>query len=259
MPATEWGWSITDEELSAWTLHSDAHLFVVNKPGLVVCHPSKHGPRSSLVGACREFLKVDTVHLPSRLDRETSGVVVLALDPEWGSRLQKAIQLRQVTKTYHAVLDGVLTGEWTVDAPIGRAPDALVVIRQAVRDEGQPSVTRFIPLKTNGRRTLVRVEPATGRLHQIRVHASSIGHPVTADKIYGADERFFLRFIEKGFTPELARHLPLRRHALHASRLVFHLDEQELEFNAPFPRDLQTFCEQEELMTRDTTAIETLG
>jgi 23S rRNA pseudouridine1911/1915/1917 synthase len=101
---------IEPPELASWILHEDERLLVVNKPGDVVCHPSKHGPWSSLVGAAREHLGLDRVHLVFRLDRETSGVVVLAKDPRMASRLQTAMQDRRVGKRYLAVLTGRNTG-----------------------------------------------------------------------------------------------------------------------------------------------------
>jgi 23S rRNA pseudouridine1911/1915/1917 synthase len=244
MPATEWGWQITPDELESWILpHPDPRLIVINKPGLIVCHPSKHGPWSSLIGACREYLGVERLHMPSRLDRETSGVVVLSRDPALGSQLQTAIQNRQVHKTYIAILDGALEAPRTVDQPIGRDVHSAITVRQWIDAEhGASAETVFEPVCTNGRYTLAIVRPRTGRLHQIRVHASSMGHPVTADKLYGPDPSFFLEFIREGFTRNLARQLPLRRHALHALRIEF---SEVGAFAAPLAADLVEFCRQE--------------
>jgi len=94
MPLTDTGWLITPDELKSWILHEDEEVVVINKPGLVLCHPSKSGAWSSLVGACREYFGSDRLHMPSRLDRETSGVVVFARTQELGSLLQRAIQHR---------------------------------------------------------------------------------------------------------------------------------------------------------------------
>src|SRR5580704_15287924 len=99
---------IDPADFRSWILHEDEHLLVVNKPGDVVCHPSKAGPWSSLVGAAREYLGLPTMHLVFRLDRETSGVVVLAKDAATASRLQVAMQKRRVGKSYLAVLTGEL-------------------------------------------------------------------------------------------------------------------------------------------------------
>src|SRR5688572_13727234 len=235
MPQTGWGWQITPEELQSWTLHEDSDLLVLDKPGLVACHPSKHGPWSSPVGACREYMHLERVYLPSRLDRETSGVVVIAKNVETASRLQRGIQRRAVRKVYHAILCGELREPVHVDQPIARAVDALVGVRQGVVEGGQPAQTDFVPLGSSGRYTLVRVIPQTGRMHQIRVHAAWLGYPVAGDKIYGPDERLFLDFIQHGWTPHHEASLPIRRHALHASQWSF---ESELTFTAPPPADL---------------------
>src|SRR3954470_21148200 len=108
---------IAPAELPSWIIFEDERLLVVNKPGDVVCHPSKAGPWSSLVGALREYANLPTVHLIFRLDRETSGVVVLAKDPKTASRLQVAMQERKVGKTYLAILCGELAGPITVNQP----------------------------------------------------------------------------------------------------------------------------------------------
>jgi 23S rRNA pseudouridine1911/1915/1917 synthase len=217
MPLTSWGWEITPEEIAEWTLHEDSDLLVVNKPGLVVCHPSKHGPWSSLIGACREVLGVDRLHMPSRLDRETSGVVVFAKNAATASRLQTAIQRGDVHKEYHAILCGDLHEPVSVDQPIGGAAGSRVAVRRAVVAGGQSARTDFVPLAAAGGYTLARVRPHTGRMHQIRVHAAWLGHPVAGDKIYGPDETLFLEWITSGWTDRHESLLAIRRHALHAS------------------------------------------
>ncbi len=241
MPRTDWGWQITAEELSAWILQEDDEVLVVNKPGLVVCHPSKHGPWSSLIGACREYLGAETLHMPSRLDRETSGVVMFARTRELGSRLQKAVQARQVRKSYVAILEGTLREPARVDQPIGRALDSRVYLRQGVRADGQAARTFFEPLEWRGGYTLARVTTETGRLHQIRVHAAWLGHAVAGDKLYGPDEGLFLEFIEHGFTARLQAALPLERQALHADLMRFELEDRPMEFRAPLAADMAEF------------------
>jgi 23S rRNA pseudouridine1911/1915/1917 synthase len=239
MPATDWGWLVTADELESWILHHDGDLLVVNKPGRVVCHPSKHGPWSSLVGAAREYLGADRLHMPSRLDRETSGVVVLAKTPAMGSRLQVAIQRGRARKSYLAILDGRLPEPVTIDQPLGRDPSSAVFLRQWVVPGGQPSITEFIPLACAGGMTMARVRPRTGRLHQIRVHAAWLGCPVAGDKLYGPDERLFLEFIRHGWTQHLAAALPIERQALHAEEISFHLPSGDLTFRAPLAPDME--------------------
>lgn len=225
-----------------WILHEDDALLVVDKPALVVCHPSKAGPASSLVGAARIHTGLEVIHLVFRLDRETSGVVVLAKTPAMAGRLQKAMQRRSVGKSYLAILTGELKEETTVDQPLGEDTGSPVFIKTAVAAGARPSLTRFIPLSAAGGFTLARVEPATGRKHQIRAHARWLGHPLVGDKIYGPDDRLYLEFIETGWTPALAEKLLLPRHALHCEQIDLRAAGPDKVFRAPLPADLRSFC-----------------
>ena len=141
--------------------------------------------------------------------------------------------------------------EWdalTVDAPLlrqGTRLSSAIWLKQTIHPDGAPARTRLetvrrferSPQAGGGRFALVRARPETGRMHQIRVHLASTGHPVVGDKIYGPDEGCYLRFIETGWTPELARTLLLDHHALHAHRLTFEGRTVE----APWPDDLAAF------------------
>ena len=243
MPLTPEGWLIERAELESWILERTTDLLVVNKPPRIVCHPSTRGPWSSLVGACREYLGCDRLHMPSRLDRETSGVMVFALNQEAGRRLQRAVLKRRVRKTYLAILEGELRDCVTVDGPIGRDTQAAFFSRQAVTSDGQPAVTEFVPLEIRGAHTLVRAHPLTGRRHQIRVHAAHVGHPIVADKLYGPDPRLMLDLMANGFRAEDLSALPMTRHALHASEIVFATQLGEEAFSAPLAADMQEFWE----------------
>lgn len=243
VPLTGWGWLITPDELRAWALELTPDWLVVNKPALVVCHPSKHGPWSSLVGAAREWLGQAALHMPSRLDRETSGVVVLVRRRSLASAMQRAVQNGQARKSYLAILEGELKSETRVDLPIGRAAGSRVFLKQGVCAGGYPARTRFVPLERRGGRTLARVEPETGRLHQIRVHAAAIGHPVCGDKLYGPDETLFLEFLRYGSTEKHRRLLGAERQMLHAERIRFELPCGAVSFQAPVAADLSAFWE----------------
>lgn len=243
MPKTATGWLITPDELRQWILEETPDWLAVNKPAGVVCHPSKHGPWSSLVGAARQYLGEPVLHMPSRLDRETSGVVVLVRRRELASRMQRAIQAGRVRKRYLAVLEGVLESAREVDLPLGRAEGSHVFLKQVVRSDGRPARTRFVPLEHRAGRTLARIEPETGRLHQIRVHAAAIGHPVCGDKLYGPDELLFVEFIREGFTERMRELLGAERQMLHAEQLIFDLGSDSLHFYAPMAADMRAFWE----------------
>ena len=145
MPITDWGWEITEAELQSWIIQDDNDIILINKPALVVCHPSKKGPWSSLVGACRESLGYQRTHLIARLDRETSGIILLAKHRLAARHYQMALERRAVKKSYLAILEGSLDAPVDIDADIGKDPDSLVHSKSTVRTNGkrQPAQTRF--------------------------------------------------------------------------------------------------------------------
>jgi len=258
---------ISEAELRGWIVHEDEDVVVLNKPGDVVCHPSKAGPWSSLVGAVREGLGLAQVHLVFRLDRETSGVVVIAKTPSVASRLQRAMQERRVGKVYWAILTGELRESQTVDQPLGDDLSSPVFIKTAVRADGAVARTHFEPVAhaggeggakverapsgaagqagaSGGARgfTLARVVTETGRKHQIRAHAQWLGHSLVGDKIYGPDERCYLEFIDKGWNADLAAKLLLPRQALHCAEIDFRAAGLPQVFTAPLAEDMRAFA-----------------
>lgn len=235
---------ISPDELTGWILYEDERLLVVSKPGDVVCHPSKAGPWSSLVGAAREYTRLPTIHLVFRLDRETSGIVVLAKDAKMASRLQVAMQERQVGKTYRAILTGALRETVRVDQPLGDDLHSPVFVKTAVASDGKPAITLFTPeaIASDGRFTLARVVTESGRKHQIRAHAQWLGHFLVGDKIYGPDDRLYLEFIETGWTPRLAEKLLFPRQALHCAEIDLRPARIDHVFTAPLANDLKEFC-----------------
>lgn len=234
---------IAPEEIKSWVIYEDARLLVVNKPGDVVCHPSKAGPWSSLVGAAREYTGLPTMHLVFRLDRETSGVVVLAKDAKMASRLQTAMMERKAGKVYLAVMTGELTEAVTVDQPLGDDTASPVFIKSTVVAGGQAAVTHFTPLVAVNGFTLVRVVTETGRKHQIRAHAQWLGRSLVGDKIYGPDARLYLDFITTGWTPALEERLLLSRQALHCAEIDLRTVGAPAVFTAEMAKDLREFCQ----------------
>lgn len=236
---------IAAEELAAWRLADDEAVLAFNKPGDVVCHPSKAGPWSSLAGAVKEGCGLARAHLVFRLDRETSGVVLFAKDERWASILQRAMMARRVRKTYLAVLVGELAGAVAVDQPLGDDEHSPVYVKTTVRADGKEARSRFTPLVVAGGFTLAEVTIETGRKHQIRAHAQWLGYPVVGDKIYGPDARCYLEFIDHGWTPALAEKLLLERQALHCARIEIlggANGEGARGYRAPLAADLVAFC-----------------
>lgn len=218
----------TLEEFKSWIIKEDDDFLVLNKPGWMVCHPSKNGPMSSLVGAARVYLNdIETVHLISRLDRETSGIVVLAKHKKAASISQKAVEDKRVSKKYLAILHGVLEGSYMVTQPLAEDKDSAVVIKQTCavdRGSAKSAATIFKPLRFADKitpLTLCEVEILTGRKHQIRAHAKWIERELVGDKIYGPDDRIYLHFIEHGLSEDDLKLMLLPRQALHAYELDF--------------------------------------
>ncbi len=226
-------------------------LIAVDKPAGVLIHPSKpDGPRT-LWDELRELLAYEIatggqVSIINRLDRETSGVVLIAKDLAAARACATAMQAGQITKEYEAIVWGwPETDTFTVNAPIlrlGEKSSSKIWLKRAVHPAGAVAVTEFSVIErltlSGGRISRVRARPLTGRTHQIRVHLTHAGFPVVGDKIYGPDEEWYLRFVEGGWTDDMAKALWLPRHALHSARLALELDGVRHAWTSPLPADL---------------------
>lgn len=205
----------------------DDDFLVINKPAGLVCHPTKGDVYSSLISRVRLYLGGQETHLINRLDRETSGIVIVAKKLEAGSRLRKLWETGTVRKEYVAIVHGELRGPRIIDAPLGPDSDSRVAIKDRVRSDGLPAITQVYRLKTfvrsDGVFSLLRVVLLTGRKHQIRIHLSHVGHPIVGDKIYGGDENLYLEFVEGRLTPEQRKRLITEYHCLHAAHVGFEI------------------------------------
>jgi 23S rRNA pseudouridine1911/1915/1917 synthase len=217
----------------------------------LLVHPSKPDGTATLWAELRHLLAFEVaaggqISIVNRLDRETSGIVLVAKTTAAAREFGLCMQARRVTKEYHAIVWG--WPDWEskkVNAPIvrqGEVEQSKIYLKQTIHSSGAEAMTEFEVLRrfrkhtTNGESfSLVKAHPLTGRTHQIRVHLASLGHPIVGDKIYGPDENFYLGFIETGWTDELAAKLLLERHALHASRM--RIDERH-DWSSPLPLDL---------------------
>ena len=230
---------------------------VVNKPAPLQIHPSKPSDAGlTLWDGLRELLSYELVNggqvsIVNRLDRETSGVVLIAKNAASARLFGKAMMRRQMHKTYLAIVHGWPDWETTqLDAPIlrqGEVRESRIWVKQCVHEDGVPCETEFRVLRRweqgpGSRFALVEARPLTGRMHQIRVHLSHLGLPIVGDKIYGLDESCYLDFIETGWTATLAARLLLPRQALHSAVLDVDAPDVKLRWEASMTEDLARFC-----------------
>lgn len=197
-------------------LFEDEYLIALEKSGNLPTSPSGKYWENCLVHVAQKELRLPRLYAVHRLDRETSGVNLLAKTAEAAGKLGDTFSQGRVDKEYVAVLRGSLaTRSVYVSAPLGDDPAGEIRIRQTARRDGRAAVTRFTLLAHLPGASLVRIEPATGRTHQIRVHALLIGHPVWGDKLYGRSDAEFLASVKAPRQKDESRHL------LHATRLRF--------------------------------------
>jgi 23S rRNA pseudouridine1911/1915/1917 synthase len=218
-------------------IFEDADLLVVCKPAGLVCHPTKNGEHSSLIGRARLYFSssgpepptrtLKTPFLVNRLDRETSGVVLIAKNAKTAGELGKILEGRAVQKEYLAIVHGHLREDHgLIDAPLGRDPRSVVAVKDCARPDGTPAQTEFFverrflhaaPAAVSALPfSLVRILPQTGRKHQIRIHLALLGHPIVGDKLYGGDEDCYLALAQNRLTDSQRVRLIFANQALHA-------------------------------------------
>jgi 23S rRNA pseudouridine1911/1915/1917 synthase len=227
-------------------LHEDDDVLVVDKPAGLVCHPTKGDEWSSLIGRVRLHLGHAEGRLVNRLDRETSGVVLIAKHRESASELGTLIAREAVDKSYVAIVHGYVDGVRVIDAPLGRDEQSPVAIKDCVRSDGAPARTRIVgarPFERDGESfSTLEIAPETGRKHQIRIHLAHIGHPIVGDKLYGHDEQCYLRFVSGALTDDDRRVLRLPYHALHAQQLSLVWRGRPWSWHATLPAMLRDFA-----------------
>jgi 23S rRNA pseudouridine1911/1915/1917 synthase len=228
-------------------VHEDARMLVIDKPSGLPVHASAKFYFNTLTRVLGErFPDEPELQICHRLDRETSGCLVVARDREAAAFLKRAISNKdKTTKEYVAVVHGQPPWETeaVLDTPlrISTEQDAtrLATVRVIPGPGGAPSMTRVRVERRGERFALVRCRLVTGRQHQIRVHLAHAGFPIVGDKIYTHGDDAFIDYCEEGLTPELAELFILPRHALHASRIIVpHPEGGSITAEAPLPADM---------------------
>ena len=239
------------EDIALDVLYEDAQVIVVNKaPGLVV-HPGAGNPRGTLVNALLhrdpDLSALPRAGIVHRLDKDTSGVMVIARTPEAHTALVDQLSARRVHRQYLAVVVGALVSGGTANAPIDRHPrDRL---RMAVREDGREAITHFRLRERFRAHTLLECRLETGRTHQIRVHMGHLKHPIVGDPLYGGPLK-----LPRGASEEMIATLRgFRRQALHAETLEFAhpVTGEPVRTSAPMPADMQALVDALRLDTRE--------
>jgi 23S rRNA pseudouridine1911/1915/1917 synthase len=233
--------ALAPEAMALDIRYEDADVIVVNKPAGLTVHPGAGQPAGTLQNALlhhdAELAKIPRAGIVHRLDKDTSGVMVVARSLRAHTALVEQLQARDMHRQYVAVVYGSMIAGGSVDAPIGRHPrDRL---RQAIVAEpgGKPAVTHYRVRERFRAHTLIECRLETGRTHQIRVHMAHVRHALVGDPVYGAGLK-----LPKGATPELAEAMRgFRRQALHAETLEFAhpADGRAVRVEAELPQDMQ--------------------
>jgi 23S rRNA pseudouridine1911/1915/1917 synthase len=239
-------------------IFEDDVLFVIDKPANLPVHPSGRYFFNTLLihlktkGHTHPTLNAEELYfLAHRIDKETSGILVLTKDSESCAKITAQFAERKTEKAYLAVVRGITPEKFEIHEAMNRSKTSKIGLKMECMPEnegGLTAATRFERLEVHGQFSLVRCFPKTGRQHQIRVHLERAGHPIVGDKLYGVDEEFALLFYERErLTPEAEARLLIPRHALHSTGLKFDhpTTGQRLSFESPLPTDLREFLDRQ--------------
>lgn len=245
-------WQIA-ENIALDIIFEDEFLLVINKPAGMVVHPAAGNFSSTLLNAllhhCPELKTLPRAGIIHRLDKDTTGLLVIAKNPLAFKSLTHQLKARSISRIYQAIVEGLLVSGKTIDAPIERHP--IQRKKMTVSETGKPAITHYRLIEKYRAHTRIKVELETGRTHQIRVHMAYTHHPLLGDPVYGG--RLHL---PKKATDALIKELrAFKRQALHAQELSFiHPHTQKkLKLEAPLPKDMQHLIQ---VLKKDAESIE---
>lgn len=220
--------------------YEDDELLIINKPAGLIVHPGAGNPNKTLVNGILSHLpnnaSLPRAGLIHRLDKDTSGLLMVAKTLCAHTFLVKALERREISRRYLALINGLIIESASIETNISR--NSRNRLKMAVTDTGKKAITHYSPIEQFEHHTLLEVKLETGRTHQIRVHLSHLNYPIVGDALYGG-----YQYKKKSFSPSLQETLEgFRRQALHAYQLeLTHPKTQKLvAFKAPIPEDMQT-------------------
>jgi 23S rRNA pseudouridine1911/1915/1917 synthase len=226
------------ENIELNIVYEDDDILVINKPRDLVVHPGAGNPNGTVLNALLyhypDISRVPRAGIVHRLDKDTTGLMVVAKTIEAQTHLVESLQLREITREYEAVAMGIITAGGTIDQPITRHPTKRT--HMAVFPTGKPAVTHYRVMEKYRLHTRLRLRLETGRTHQIRVHMAHIAHPLVGDPLYGGRPR-----PPKGASESFIQTLrDFDRQALHATmlRLYHPITGEQMEWHAPIPDDM---------------------
>ncbi len=223
-------------------IHEDDDLIVINKPPFLASLDEREGPETSVLRLAKKYHP--DAQVCHRLDKETSGLLLIAKNPETYRLVSIEFERRRVAKTYHAVIEGTHVFEdLLVDLPILNLGNKNVTIDRA---NGKRAETYFKSLHYFKHYTLVECRPVTGRMHQIRIHLATQHAAIVGDSLYKGKPAYLSQIKKRGFTLGKGQEEQpiMRRFALHARELRFTLAGEEFHFEAPYPKDFATLLRQ---------------
>ena len=231
------------QDIALDIVYEDEHILVINKPRDLVIHPGAGNADGTILNAllhyCPSISDVPRAGIVHRLDKDTTGLMVVAKTVPAQTHLVEALQRREITREYEAIAIGIMTKGGTVDEPIARHPSKRT--HMAVHPMGKPAVTHYRIMERFRAHTRLRLRLESGRTHQIRVHMAYISHPLIGDPLYGGRPR-----PPKGASEEFMQVLRrFDRQALHATmlRLVHPITGEQMEWHAPIPQDMVELVE----------------